>query len=273
MGDFLIYLLFLGFFIAWLYTLWRLHEARNRIKYLEDGQNDDDDYDDEYQKPWVDTSDDYFDDGWDEVPHPKRVTPRIQINYTDSKGNLTTRIIQVLMFDLEQYGGIFKGFCELRQARRTFKFDRVRNCIDLDSKEKVGDLKSHLLKCYDESTQRVVDKLEIENQDILKMIFFLVKADGRFTKKEKTVVSEYFQNLTEDKRINFDMVEKLYSNMEIPTLRMFQLCAHRFFRAEQADPDELIELIKNLIDTKPTIHPSEQSALDYIIKLKEKFNK
>lgn len=70
----------------------------------------------------------------------RRVIAHLRIKYEDEDEKLTQRDVDVhgILFHLG--APRIEGFCHLRCARRTFRADRIHECIDLDSGEIVEDL-------------------------------------------------------------------------------------------------------------------------------------
>ena len=88
--------------------------------------------------------DDTWEGGMWDARDPRRVAAKLQIEYCDAVGNKTTRNVNVREFDNKLYHGVFMGICELRNAHRTFRFDRILSCIDLETGEVISDVRRHL---------------------------------------------------------------------------------------------------------------------------------
>jgi hypothetical protein len=69
---------------------------------------------------------------------------RVKMRYSDATGNMTERIVQVTGYDPIKFHGSFTGFCEMKQAQRTFRLDRVHSMIDLSTSQSILDLKTYL---------------------------------------------------------------------------------------------------------------------------------
>ena len=73
----------------------------------------------------------------DDDSHPERTTipvrAKLKIVYVDSMGSATTRDIDVSAYEPD--GGYIEGYCHLREEARTFRLDRIKSAIDLESGE------------------------------------------------------------------------------------------------------------------------------------------
>jgi hypothetical protein len=213
-----------------------------------------------------DTDHDSWEGGFWDASDPKKLKAHLQIDYKHGNGNLTTRCVSVREFDNELYGGIIMGYCELRDATRTFRFDRINNCIDLETGEVVQDIKQHLNDLYEKSPERSTDLLVTDYIDVLKVIYFVAKADGQYRKEEKDVISSYVRKLVRDERITNDMVDAVLKEINTPSLQAYKLAIGRVLKGGEVDPELLNTCCQEIVDTQKTVHPMEKEALDYLMK-------
>lgn len=74
--------------------------------------------------------------------------PNFRIRYESGDGDVTTRDIYIKKIN----GIVVSAYCFLRQEERTFVIDRIMECVDLESREKIdGDLKIFFLNKYKNS--------------------------------------------------------------------------------------------------------------------------
>ena len=106
---------------------------------------------------------------WD-ASDPKKLTVHVEIEYVDGNKAVTTRSVRIREFDNELYGGIIMGHCELRNATRTFRFDRIKKCIDLETGELIKDVKRFLNERYEKSPEKTTEILATDYIDVLKVI-------------------------------------------------------------------------------------------------------
>ena len=103
------------------------------------------------------------DDAWEgwffSAEEPHIVEAKLKIKYVDSNGNASERRVDVQKFDRNLYGGTFIGYCHLRMAKRTFRFDRIVEVVDLESGELVLNIGDWLYDRYKSSPRYDLDHL------------------------------------------------------------------------------------------------------------------
>jgi len=215
--------------------------------------------------------DEYEDrDSWEgsfwEASDPKKLTAHIEIEYEDGNKSVTTRTVRIREFDNELYGGIIMGHCELRNATRTFRFDRIKKCVDLETGEVIPDIKKHLNELYEKSPERSTEILATDYVDILKVVYFVAKADGQYRKEEKEVISNYVRKLVRDDRITIKMIDEILKEIDVPTMQGFKLALGRVLKGGEVNPELLATCCQEIVDTQKSVHPMEKEALEYIEK-------
>lgn len=128
-------------------------------------------------------------DAWEgafwETENPLPVHAIIQIKYCDGKGQNSERIVTVRQFDSQFSGGMIIGHCHLRNATRTFRYDRIIECFDRETGEIILDIGSYLQKIYESSPSFSVNKLLETDYDTIRVLLYVGRADGSLRKPEK----------------------------------------------------------------------------------------
>jgi hypothetical protein len=219
------------------------------------------------RKPHEKNSDE---DAWEgtfwEADNPLPVNAELAIDYRDGNGTLSKRNVTVRNFDTEHYGGIFIAHCHLRNATRSFRFDRIRACIDRSTGEVVSDIRSYLLSLYEHSPDFTLKKLVETDYDTLRILLYVAKADGTFTKKEKEVFVEVCRAISSDSRITIDSLEGILADIEHLSLTAFKRAVGRIGTKDKAVQQQVLEAAQKIIQTQKTVHAVEQEALDYMSK-------
>jgi len=218
-------------------------------------------------------STDSWEGGFWEASDPKKLNATLLIDYCDAKGDKTRRGVSVRQFDNDLYGGMVIGHCLLRNATRTFRFDRIKACVDMETGEVVDDIKSYLNDLYEKSPDRLTDLLVSDYIDILKVLYFIAKADGQYMASEKKVIADYLRQLMRDNRLTDTMVNSAIRGVSVPSFPAFKLALGRVLKGGWVDPEKLKECCYDIVKTQKTIHPNEQAALDYIDKKYAAFQK
>lgn len=209
-------------------------------------------------------------DAWEgsfwEASDPKRLRAHVQIEYQDGNGSKSTRAVRIREFDNKLSGGILMGHCELRNATRTFRFDRIRQCVDLETGELVENLGSYLNELYSNSPERSAEILAEDYVDVLKTIYFVAKADGQIRREEKAVITAYVCKLVRDERITNEMIDEVLSEIGVPTFQAFKMAVGRVLKSGQVDPHLLNSCCQEIVATQSSVHAMEKEALEYIAK-------
>lgn len=230
-------------------------------------------------------------EGWfyDEVKDYISINKYYKIKYKDANNNLTNRKIYIKKYGNSSFGGFILAHCELRNENRTFRIDRILECIDdetgefienislyfqniyLNSEEYKNKIENEKYKQEKEISQKYHDEFLAKYNTLLKIIIYLVRCDGSFNAKEKAIIKELFENLEEDNKLLTDkFLNKVLSNISLPTERIFKISVNKFIKENLYPNIDLVELSNNIIATQKTIHPSEEEALKFII---EKYKK
>jgi hypothetical protein len=168
------------------------------------------------------------------------------------------------------HGGILIGYCELRHANRTFRFDRIIACTDIETGEVIEEIDQFLNDLYEKSPERSADLLVTDYIDVLKIIYFVAKADGQCRKEEKDVIAAYVKKLVKDDRLTKENIDDILNIIETPSLQTYKLALGRVFKGGDVNPKLLYTCCKEIVDTQKTVHPIEKEALDYFNKKLEK---
>lgn len=212
----------------------------------------------------------YEKDNWEgsfwEVQSPQPGTAKLCIDYEDGTGQKTKRVIDVKQYGSAYYGNIIMGYCQMRNAHRTFRVDRIKHCVDVDTGEIVNDVLAHIHEKYLESPKFQRDKLLENEYDTLRILLYIGKADGQLRREEKVIIRETCRALAKDSRITDEMIDEIFSWLEVPTLHAFKLAVNRFAKKGQSACDQILKATEEMIATQKTVHPSEAEAMEYIKK-------
>lgn len=209
-------------------------------------------------------------DNWEgsfwEVNEPLPAQATLRIDYEDGAGKKTVRVVDVRQFGSDGYGTLLIGHCRMRNATRTFRTDRIVQCLDEETGEIVDDVHAYLLAKYESSPEYIRDKLLEDEYDSLRILFYVGKADGQLRAAEKKVIFETCQKLANDYRLTENHINDLYNALNLPSIQAFKMAIGRL---SKRGPDTIALLIKaaeEIVATQKAVHPSEKEALDYMHK-------
>lgn len=184
------------------------------------------------------------------------------IDYVDAFGDRSSREVDVRVFS----GTLMTGYCHLRGATRSFRFDRIQRCIDTETGEEIDDTAAFLRARYDASPNKAVDQLISEEMDTILVLYYVGKADGALRAAERSIMVQACHALSGDSRIDDAMLKKMLACFDVPTLSGFDLAVTRLSRQSDDKKRRLIEYVQAMIATQKTIHAAEHEAIAIITK-------
>lgn len=191
---------------------------------------------------------------------------RLQIVYVDAAGSVTTRAITVRRIGAIDDDYLITAHCSLRNDRRTFRASRIESCVDLDTGEVVEDVAAYLYAQRAETTDGIADKLRDEEGDVLKILFYLGKADGQFRADERAIVRRTAHAILGDTRLTDKIIDSVLRDFGVPSMQSFKVATGRVARKDRATKDIIIAAAQAMVATQKTVAPLEAQALAYIEK-------
>jgi tellurite resistance protein len=201
-----------------------------------------------------------------EVAQPLPAKAKLRLKYTDGAGRKTKRTVDVRQFGEIGPNTLLIGHCNMRDATRTFRSDRIESCTDEETGEVVNDVRTYLQTKYDQSPDRTKDLLLEGEYDTLRVLLFVGKADGQLRAAEKAVIRDTCIAITKDSRLIDSTIDDLLANMDVPTLQAFKLAVGRLAKRDQAAQAVVMTAAEKMVATQKTVHQAEQEALDYLKK-------
>lgn len=199
---------------------------------------------------------------WD-VPSPRKISGNLHIEYTDGAGSRTSRDIRLMKYGAWEGGAMIWAYCNLRHANRTFRTDRIISCTDLDSGEVIENLEAWLDEQYQSSPDRAIEKVIESSWDVLRVLYYVGKADGRLTQKERAVMREAVRSLSEHPDIDRTRIDGLFDSMEPPSITAFKQAFGRLAKQNRELAVKVAQWSSSMVATEKTISPAEQEALEY----------
>jgi len=200
---------------------------------------------------------------WD-AHNPRDLKLNLLIDYRNGEGVPTRRRITTRSFDSGRFEGLIIAHCHLRNATRTFRIDRVEAAVDTDTGEVIESLREYLELAYARSPDRARERFLADHAELLKVLFYVAKADGRFMREEKAVVREHLRGLIRDPRMTDPVVDSLFTGMEVPSPQSFKVAVGRALSEQLMPPEGLLDACRAIVATQKTASVGEQEALRYI---------
>jgi len=197
---------------------------------------------------------------------PRPVKAQIKIRYKDSNGDISERVVDVRECDTWAPDGYLNGFCHTRGAIRTFRLDRIESAIDVETGELIHNLNDYAVKKYEESPVAAVDKLFDTHSDALRVLFYIAKADGRFTAKEKDIYLDYCRSVHPDDRLNTQIIDSALKWVDVPSVHSYKVICGKLAKLNGLAKGAILEAAEAMIATQKTISPEEELAINYMKK-------
>jgi hypothetical protein len=191
---------------------------------------------------------------------------KARIVYKDRNGKETMRDIDVKGMGTAENGKAVYAYCHLRKANRTFIIKNIKEFIDLETGEVIEYVLPYLEKKYQSSSQKSLDDFMESFGDILEILFYVGKADTQLRKEERVIICDTVRRIAKDDRISDDLVNDIMNQMYPCSERTFKIKVGKMTDYDITLKQDIFETMMLIVNTQKTIHPAEQTALDYITK-------
>ena len=207
---------------------------------------------------------------WD-AGSARSLTKRLQLVYVDGDGNRTQREVTLKSFEPDNPRGLMIGHCSLRNATRTFRYDRISRCTDMETGEVIGNVREFLNAAYDATPVAATDRVLGKNWDLFRILYYVAKADGAMRAAEVEVIAGLFRKIAGDDSITVDAVKAAMGAVDLANVRGFTAACRKLLADDPAQFERAVEAAKGIVATQKTVHPNEVAALeimDSILKAK-----
>jgi hypothetical protein len=191
----------------------------------------------------------------------------LQFTYKKSKGKTTNRAVSVTGYDGSAY---LKGFCKLRNSNRTFRIDRILNAVNTETGEIIENIPDYLLARYRQSPEYAISKVFKKHLDIIKVLFYVGKADGQLQVAERKIIYQTIRSIAKNKGLTDADIGKFFKKLKVPNLQKFKISFGRVCKNQPKQISQLYYTAKKIIATHKTRHTNEAEALEYMKKKMKK---
>tara|TARA_Y100001968_G_C19301938_1_gene689551 strand:+ start:187 stop:963 length:777 start_codon:yes stop_codon:yes gene_type:complete len=219
----------------------------------------------------VDSSEREEEDAWEHIEYgdPKELQIDFHISYKDAQGANTERDIRVKRFSCADDGSdAFLGaYCFMRKGWRNFRTIRINRCVDLATGEIIVDVPNYLLEKYEASPRRQLDLIRETFKDELDALVYVAKLDGRFSKKQKGVISNYLLMRSGNNALNKDEFIDYLKYDEGISQTQFSRCLGRIEKNLDVNNQNFYQAAIDTIETKKAAKKAaEKEVIPYIAK-------
>lgn len=207
-------------------------------------------------------------DNWEgsfwEVQEPRTVAARLRLKYVDGKGRRSTRDVSVRQYGAMDGVALIIAKCHLRNATRTFRTDRVQSCIDLDTGEVITDLRGWLDARWESSPDRAIETVLNEYWDLLKVLYYVAKADGRLMKAERQVLHRAVSELSGRNDLSTESIDAMLDGLQGGSVTAFKQAFGRLVNSRPETAAAALKWSEQIVATDRTVAASEKEAMDYM---------
>jgi|GEM_PF-928770 len=197
-------------------------------------------------------------------PSPKTVDGKLKIKYRDSSDEHSERVVTVLECDTEWSGGYLTGICHSRRAQRTFRIDRIREAVDMETGEVIGSLTSWAKKKYEQSPAYAVEKLLQESTDDLRALLYIAP-EGISSEEELQIFLKYCQEKS-GASLEMNNVIDIHENIEHPSPHAFKLICGRLAKVDEAERERVAHAAEAMIAASKNPDEFKLEAIEYMRK-------
>jgi|688.fasta_scaffold687307_1 hypothetical protein len=201
------------------------------------------------------------------------VKVELAFDYTDAEGRKSKRHLDVKNMEVKTDWIFIWGYCHSKEDYRTFNVSRVKNCVDVETGEMITDVASYLMEkhhqqyeAYKSSVYYTIDQFIEKESDLLMVLFYVCKADGRFSAAEKTVLVDLLITLTGDNRITAEEIKNIFKYEKSPSKTDFEMMTLNLSNKDIVKKQLVLQAAKDIINTQKQVSEDEQYALNYLEK-------
>ncbi|MBL8518212.1 MAG: hypothetical protein JNM76_14720 [Betaproteobacteria bacterium] len=240
-------LLIVGAVAAWLYFSKSGKAEQDRYRYLDDQPTTNKDV-----QKFVESAGSFF---------PIRIW--LDLDYIDAQGTITRR--RVRTYDFSTDGpGMINAHCELRNGYRSFRMDRVRQAIVMESGETAKDVKALLIDQYRNHPDRGFEAVLADHLPTVRALLYLGKADGQFSTKEREIVVELCNDLTGRTDLTRESFNQAIRSLEVPSKAAFWRITGELAKQPEALRAKTLRTAERMVATQKKLEGEELEAITYL---------
>lgn len=192
----------------------------------------------------------------------------LRLLYESSDGSTSERIVDIKELGHTGYGPSITGRCQKADALRTFRLDRIKEAVDLETGEMVTDVHAHTHAWYEKTTSYSLDHLYKTQYEVLQVLHYIANADGQMRSPEKQILGAACRALSNDDRLTDEQIIRLLKkDMYMPPLQTFKIACGRINKhREQATKSFILDTVEKIAASKQVVGTTEQEAINYLIK-------
>ena len=122
-----------------------------------------------------------------------------EIEYVNTEGIQSRRVIDVCKFVANLSDGYVQAFCHERKMVRTFKYQSIMGLVDLETGEVVSPelFRQRLQERYDLAPERQMDFFVWDMKPIVDVLVYIANCDGKYAPSEQRYIAQWLTDKSE----------------------------------------------------------------------------
>ncbi len=154
---------------------------------------------------------DEFAEYWNDYGLPASAV--LNFRYADRNGDESQRTVDVRLFADTPYGPMLYGYCRLRAADRSFKIDKIRQCIDSSTGNPIANVYDHLNALYEKSPDFSLNTVANKHIDTIRAALHVAVSAGLNRREQAKIIQLICQKTSGDSRISEELVAPFTSGL------------------------------------------------------------
>ena len=192
-----------------------------------------------------------------------------EIEYVNTEGIQSRRVIDVRKFVANLSDGYVQAFCHERKMVRTFKYGSIKGLVDLETGEVVSPelFRQRLQERYDLAPERQMDFFVWDMKPIVDVLVYVAYCDGKYAPSEQRYIAQW---LTDKSEMGDDFLAYALGVMKswpVPDSMDFSLSVRASKQRFAEWRDSILEYAHNVAKADRSVTDEETNQLEKLERL------
>lgn len=192
-----------------------------------------------------------------------------EIDYVNSEGIESKRIIDIRKFVANLADGYVQAFCHERKMVRTFKYGSIKGLVDLETGEVVSPelFRQRLQERYDLAPERQMDFFVWDMKPIVDVLVYVAYCDGKYAPSEQRYIAQW---LTDKSEMGDDFLAYALGVMKswpVPDSMDFSFSVRAINQRFPEWRDSILEYAHNVAKADRSVTDEETNQLEKLERL------
>lgn len=192
-----------------------------------------------------------------------------EIEYVNTEGIQSRRVIDVRKFVANLSDGYVQAFCHERKMVRTFKYGSIKGLVDLETGEVVSPelFRQRLQERYDLAPERQMDFFVWDMKPIVDVLVYIAYCDGKYAPSEQRYIAQW---LTDKSEMGDDFLAYVLGVMKswpVPDSMDFSFSVRAINQRFPEWRDSILEYARNVAKADRRVTDEETNQLEKLERL------